>query len=279
MFIDRIFSVSGFGTVVTGSVMSGTLSVKDTLYLLPGKAKELNVRRLERHGKEVTRVKAGDRASINLVGLDKADFKKGMIIADVHLKETAMVDAHLELFEKSPGLGVWSHVIFHVGTYENQARVHLIDKNKIAAGEKGLVQIQLDQPCVLRFGDRFVIRNSSSDMTLGGGEVIDAAPLYHRKRPVKLIEKMTAIAEGKLPEVIFAEVRKFHQAVSAQEIAFGLNISGHEVETCIKKKLPGDIVTYEAKGGTILITKERQEKLQQGILTAVRESGKQNLLV
>ena len=93
-------------------MVSGSLNVKDRVYLLPGGKKELTVRRLERHGKEVPGVMAGDRASINLVGLDRADFKKGMVVSDRILKETKMVDAKLELFESSPVFGIWSQVIF-----------------------------------------------------------------------------------------------------------------------------------------------------------------------
>jgi selenocysteine-specific elongation factor len=279
IFVDRIFSVSGYGTVVTGSVVSGGLNVKDKVYLLPGGKKELIVRRLERHGKEVSRVMAGDRASINLVGLDRADFKKGMIVSDRILKETTMLDAKLELFENSPAFGIWSQVIFFTGTYEKPAKIHLIDKNKMNAGETGLVQVHLQEPCVLSHGDRFVLRTSSNDMTLGGGEVIDIAPLHHRRRPGKLVTKMTAIARGKLPELISNEVGKLFRAVTAKEIAFNLNVSTGEVEEYAKKKLAKDIVKYDVKDGMVLITGDRLHNLRQGIVNAVKEFQKQNPLL
>jgi len=281
MFIDRVFSVSGFGTVVTGSVISGCLKVKDKAYLLPGKAKELQVRRLERHGKEVDSVKAGDRASVNLVGLEKTDARKGMIIADRILNETLILDARLEFFENESkaGLGLWSRVIFHAGTFETQARVHLIDKNKLAPGESALVQVHLQEPCVLGYGDRFVLRNSSGDTTLGGGMVIDAAPLFHRRRPEKLINKMITAAEGKLPELIAAEVRKSIGPVSAGDIAFRLNVSVPEIEARIGKKLPQDILKYEGKSGVYLFTRDGQEKMSRGIMDAVTAFREQNPLV
>lgn len=279
LFIDRIFTVTGFGTVVTGSVSTGRLRVKDTAYLLPRGKKELTVRRLERHGREVPEVVAGDRASLNLVGMNKADFRRGMIISDRVLKDTVMLDARLELFTSSASFAIWSQVIFHTGTYETQARVHLIDRNKLNAGESGLVQIHLPEPCVLRHGDRFVIRSSSSDLTLGGGEVIDVAPLHHRRRPEKLIKKMTAIVRGKLPELISAEVKKLFKAVTTEEIAFSLNISHREVEESAAKKLSKDITRYEIKDKTILISKDRLQDMRQGIFNAVKEFRKQNPLV
>lgn len=281
MFIDRVFSVSGFGTVVTGSVMSGRLRVKDNAYLLPGKAKELQVRRLERHGKDVSSVKAGDRASINLVGLGKTGVRKGMVIADRVLKETVILDAQLEFFENetNPALDLWSRVIFFAGTYESQARIHLIDKNKLGPGETALVQVHLQGPCVLRYGDRFVIRNSSGDTTLGGGIVIDVAPLFHRRRPGKLINQMTAAAGGKFPELIASEVRKSIGPVLAADIAFRLNRSVPEVDARIRKKLPADIVRYEGKNGILLFTEDGQEKMSRGILDAITVFRKQNPLV
>ncbi len=279
LFIDRVFSVTGFGTVVTGSVFSGRLKVKDTAYLLPGGKKELTVRRLERHGKEVPEVLAGDRASFNLVGLDRADFKKGKIIADRILKDTTMLDARLDLFEGSARFGIWSRIIFHTGTYESQARIHLIDKNELKAGESGLVQVHLLEPCVLRHGDRFVIRSSSNDLTLGGGEVIDVAPLHHRRRPEKLIKKMTAISRGKFPELISAEVKKAFRAITAGEIAFNLNVSPTEVEESVGKKPAKDVVKYEVKDKIFLISKDRLENIRRGIFRAVKEFRKQNPLI
>jgi selenocysteine-specific elongation factor len=234
---------------------------------------------MERHGKEVPGVMAGDRASINLVGLDRSDFKKGMIVSDGILKATTMLDAKLELFETSPVFGIWSQVIFFTGTYEKPAKIHLIDKNKINAGETGLVQVHLQEPCVLRHGDRFVLRTSSNDMTLGGGEVIDIAPLHHRRRPGKLVTKMTAIAGGKLPELISNEVSKLFRAVTAKEIASNLNVSTREVEECAKIKLARDIVKYDVKDGMILITGDRLHNLRQGIVNAVKEFKKQNPLM
>lgn len=279
LFIDRIFSISGFGTVVTGSVISGSLRVKDTVYLLPGRKKELNVRHLERHGKEVAEVISGDRAAINLAGLDKEDFKKGMIVSDRILKETKLLDAKLELFKESGEIKLWSQIIFHTGTFENQAKIHLIDRNKMNPGEAGLVQIHLLEPCVLQYGDRFVIRSSSSDITLGGGEVIDIAPLHHRRRPEKLIKKMSTIAKGKLSELISSEVRKFFRAVSSEEIALSLNISIEEAEKSINHKLSKDIVKFDGRGKLIIITKDGLHQIRQGAMEVIKEFKKQNPLI
>lgn len=247
MFVDRVFSVSGFGTVVTGSVMSGVLRTGEPAYLLPGVKRELRVRRLERHGKEVEQVVAGDRASLCLVGLKREDFRPGMIISDRILRSTTMIDARLRLFQHGRGFQLWNQVLFHLGTFENSARVHLIDRNHMAGGETALVQIHLSAPCVAQYGDRFVVRSSSSDATLGGGEIIDAAPLHHRRRPAKLIQSLTKIEEGKLPELIVSEVKKQFRAVHYWEIADHLNTSPDEVLNAISGGLLEDIAVYPSK--------------------------------
>lgn len=270
LFVDRIFTVSGFGTVVTGSVLSGKVKTGDTLHLLPGKEDGYRVRRLERHGAEVSEIVAGDRASINLVGLEKADFRRGMLLSDRLLRASTMIDARLEIYEPEVALGHWSQVIFHVGTHEQQARLHLLDKDKLKAGETALVQIHLREPCVLQHGDRFVIRNSSDEWTLGGGEVIDIAPLHHRRRKEKVIQEVGKLAEGKMSEIIGIEVRKFYRATTPAEIATSLNVAVEKVEEALARKLPSDIVRQEGRNGVLLMTRDGQEELRKGINKAIQ---------
>jgi len=264
LFPDRIFTVEGFGTVVTGSVAGGSIGVDDTAYLLPA-GTELRVRRMERHGLETDRVVAGDRASLNLVGLDRDEFERGMVIADRILNDTTMVDARLRLFDHSRSFGLWTKVIFHLGTYEHQARVHVMDRNRLTGGETALVQIHLDPPCVVQYGDRFVIRSTSNDVTLGGGEVIDPAPLHHRRRTEKAVEGMARISERHLPELVSAEVRKRFRALDHEELADALNISPDEVRAVVAEGLPDDVACCEVEGKLCLIVKSEYERLREGV--------------
>ncbi|MFH1618014.1 MAG: selenocysteine-specific translation elongation factor [Candidatus Margulisiibacteriota bacterium] len=274
MFVDRIFTVSGFGTVVNGSVLSGKLSKDSEAYLLPGGEEKLRARRLERHGKEVDSVKAGDRASINLLGLNKEAFKRGMVICDRQLKPTSLIDVCLKVFAGSPKLNLWTQVIFQSGTYEKQARVHLIDKDIALGGDIVLAQVHLETPVVLMHGDKFVIRNSSSELTLGGGEIIDAAPLHHRRRPEKLISEIKSIAEGKLPELVFAEARKAYSAISSKDIADILNVPDEEVRKVIKGKGPQDILVL----GSILMARKKHEEFKASVLKVINGYHRRNPL-
>lgn len=278
MFVDRIFSVSGFGTVVTGSVLSGCVKTGDTVYLIPGKVDELRVRRIEKHGAEVNASVAGDRCSINIAGLEKSAFRRGMVISDRLLRETSMADGILDVFDETAKLKVWSDVIFYAGTYEHQARVHLLDRDSVKSGESALVQIHLSEPCVLKPGDRFVIRNTSGDMTLGGGEIIDVSPLHHKRRKSKIINDVGKLASGSVAEKIAVHIGKFNRAVSTYELGFMLNISDDEINDLVSRKLPNEIVRFETKDGFILHTKSGMDNVRKGILKAIADFKKKNPL-
>ena len=258
MFIDRIFSVAGAGTVVSGSVLSGTLEQGGNAYLLPGE-QALRVRRLERFGMETPVVGAGDRAALNLVGLDRDDFRRGMVIADRPLRTTMMLDARFRLFPHARRGSLWSHVNFYLGTYEAQARVHLLDRDQVMGDEEAIVQIHLPRPCVAQIGDRFVVRSTSSDLTLGGGEVIDAFPLHHRRRPPKLIRHLESIACGDLRQLIAAEVRKCRRAVGSRSLAETLNLAESEIVAAVRAEEAGGLICMEGGGSAIGIVVDTHE--------------------
>jgi selenocysteine-specific elongation factor len=278
LFVDRIFTVSGFGTVVAGSVTSGKLRVGDAAYLLPGAKKPLRVRRLERYGEEVEEVVAGDRAAMNLTGLNRTDFERGQVISDRVLQDTTMLDASLRLFEHDRKLRIWSQVEFHLGTYENQAKVHLLDRDELAGGDSAMVQIHLETPCVVRSGDRFVIRSTASDLTLGGGEIIDPSPLHHRRRPPKLIQTLARLAEGGLPELIAGEVKKNPCALSYMEIAETLNVLASEVRRAIAQRPPEGVVCYAAGEDSYLIDSDLSDRLRRRVVEVIADFHRQNPL-
>ncbi|MFC1595854.1 selenocysteine-specific translation elongation factor [Candidatus Margulisiibacteriota bacterium] len=277
LFADRVFSVAGFGTVVTGSVISGSLKTGATVYLLPGDGKkELRVRRLERHGQETDRIVAGDRASLNLVGLEKDEFERGMMISDQVLQETNMIDAHLQLFEEGSPFELWTQVVFHLGTFEAQAKIHLMDKEKTNPGEEALVQIKLQKPCVINYGDRFVIRNTSSEKTLGGGEVIDPLPLHHKRRTARAIEAMEKIAAGDLSDLIVNQIYKHMDALSTREIAGILNLPHEQVLTASLTISAEDIKCLPVDGQNILLQTRLYDYIKKRVLSGITGFHKHN---
>jgi selenocysteine-specific elongation factor len=239
LYIDRIFTVSGFGTVVTGSVLGGSLATGSTAFLMPH-GREIRIRRIERYGTAVDEVRAGDRASLNVTGLSREEFERGMIITGRRLRTTNLIDAHLKLFEGNAALGLWSNALFLMGTFEAQVRIHLLDSDSLMPGNQAIAQIHLPVPCVAQYGDHFVLRGTSGDRTIGGGIVIDAAPFHHRRRTAGLKRQLPLLVSGGKGEIIAAEVRKSSLGVALVRLADRLNLSEEELVAAIPE-LPADV--------------------------------------
>ena len=235
MYIDRIFTVKGFGSVVTGSVMSGSIALEQEVFLLPGKHQKLRVRTIERHGKPVDKAVAGDRAAINLIGLNIEDFKRGMIISDKDIKETTMFDASIDLFDKSSTLPLWSQVTFHSGTFESPAKVHNLNLGDTQNINEIIAQIHLEKPAIFINKDKFIIRNSSGDKTLGGGYVVDTHPLHHKKRTTVVAENLESLSKtlvkgGNISELIRLELKKEIRPFTLEEIAEKLEMNADNLK-------------------------------------------------
>ena len=277
MFIDRIFSVAGFGTIVTGSVMSGSLRINDKVFLLPAE-KELRIRRLEKHGKEVQEVAAGNRAAINLIGLKKEEFNRGMVLCDRVISSTNLLDTKIKIILSGKKFDLWSQVIFLSGTFESQARVHLIDADNLKCGESALAQIHLNQAFIGQIGDKFIIRNSSGDKTIGGGEIIDPYPLHHKRRTDKIITQLKNISDGGLYQHVGAEVRKTNSPVTLECIANNLNLSEKDIAGFSPELLPSDVIHFESEGSTYLILSVQLAKLKSRIIKILENYHKHNPL-
>jgi len=174
--IDRAFSVAGFGPVVTGSLVSGTISKDQKLELLPAK-QAIRVRRLEVHGREVPEARAGERVSANLAGVELTDLRRGFLIAAPGAFATSsLLTARIELLPGAPALSSGDRLSFHHFSSEERARVRVLEESAIAPGGNGLAQLRLSSPVAAAPGDRFVLRRLSPVETVGGGVVLD--PLW-----------------------------------------------------------------------------------------------------
>lgn len=277
MYIDRIFSVSGFGTVVTGSVLGGRISKSDKIYLLPVN-KELRIRRMERHGKEVEQINSGNRVSLNLIGLNKEEFSRGMLLSDRIIPTTKLVDVKLDLFSDRKKIKTWSDVIFLSGTIKNQAKMRLLNFNEMEKS-KALAQIHLSEPCVLLREDKFIIRNTSGLQTFGGGEIIDPYPLHHKRITKKLAEQLEKIFGGNPVEVIYYEVRKKRIPISLKNISDTLELQQDVNTKLILNSLPDDLTAISVEEDTYLIQKLIKEKIKIEILNSISSYHKKNPLL
>ncbi len=283
MYIDRHFNVKGHGLVVTGSVLNGRVSVGNELHLFPGKGEKVKVRSIQRHGKPVDHVMAGDRAALNISGMKQADFEHGMLLMSHEMPPVEMVDAQIELFDTHAALGTWSYVLFHTGTFYCKARLHLLDKEVLKGNEKGIVQIHLEKPTILMVKDKFIIRNSSNDQTLGGGTVIDNKPLHHKRRTEKLTRNLQQLVDAmfsgeNIGGLIRFELEKINAPVPVAYFQDKTELPVEEIEDLISKDAPEGIEMINLSGKHYLITDNYRQHLSERIKTILNEWHKDNLL-
>ncbi|HKE03648.1 MAG TPA: selenocysteine-specific translation elongation factor [Blastocatellia bacterium] len=203
--IDRAFTIKGFGTVVTGTLIAGRIRAGEELELLPSISSSGNrrarARGLQVHGKSTTEALAGERAAINLQGVELAEVGRGQTLAPAgRLETSSMLDARLRLLESSPrSLRTRSRVRLHIGTAEVLARVILLGQSELAVGASCFAQLRLEAPTLALPGDHFIVRSYSPVITIGGGVIIDALPRKHRLREaaqaVSRLEELSAADE------------------------------------------------------------------------------------
>jgi selenocysteine-specific elongation factor len=182
--IDRVFTIKGFGTVVTGTLAAGALAVDDRVEIFPRDV-QAKIRGLQAHGRPVTRALAGQRTAVNLQGVERAAIERGDVLGLAGtLVASRVVDATVELLADAPRpLKTRDRVRFHTGTSEVMARVLLLQGAELASGERTLARLRLESPVVALPGDRFVLRSYSPIATIGGGTLLDLDPPRAR-RPV-----------------------------------------------------------------------------------------------
>ncbi len=179
--IDRVFTVKGFGTVVTGTLIAGQFAVGDEVDVLPARHRA-TIRGLQVHGQSVSVAVAGERTALNLQGVSVEDLARGQVVVPSRrFLPTSMLDARVELLPTAPHpLQTRARLRLHLGTAEIMARLVLLDRMELRPGESGLAQFRLESPTVALPGDRFIIRRYSPPLTIGGGEILDALAEKHR---------------------------------------------------------------------------------------------------
>jgi selenocysteine-specific elongation factor len=187
MPVDRAFSIRGTGTVVTGTVWSGSISKDDTVFLHPG-GRALRVRGIQTHGRAVSRAAPGHRTAIALANCDVAELERGMVLVDnTSWSPTTRLLAHVHLANDAPPITTRTRLRFHLGTAETEARLSLMSRNNNAASPR-IARLTLDEPVIARAGDRFVFRLPSPVATIGGGIVLDPYPVPKSSRLIAMID-------------------------------------------------------------------------------------------
>ena len=200
--IDRCFTISGFGTVVTGTLIDGSLAVGQEIELA-GSRQRARIRGLQSHKTRVSSAEPGVRLAVNLSGISRDDIERGEILTSPGwLRPARRLDARLRMVNDAPHPMKHNEgVTFHLFTSESPARVRLLDADRLEAGAEGWVQLLLSEPLPLVKGDYFVIRSAES--TLGGGQVVDPNPRRrHRRFDADVSERLMLLDEGASEDVI-----------------------------------------------------------------------------
>lgn len=195
--IDRVFSLKGFGTIVTGTLSEGILDKKQEVVLYP-KEESVKIRSLQVHAKDEEKGYAGQRVAVNLANKKKEEIQRGDVLASKgSFYPSMMVDVRLEILKHaSKSVKHGSRVHFYHGTQETIGKVVLLEKDELAAGECGYAQIRLEQPGIFKKGDHFVVRFYSPVETVGGGVILNASPKKHRKNDKKALKAFSVWEKG-----------------------------------------------------------------------------------
>ncbi len=249
--VDRSFTVKGFGTVITGTLLSGKVKVGDEIEILP-KGLKTKVRGIQVHGKPVEEAFAGQRTAVNLASVSKEEVKRGDLLSTPgYLKPTKMVDAVLEL-SKNASVIVESgfKVHFHHLTSETEGEVYLIDREELLPGESALVQIRLRDEVVPVYGDRFVVRNYSPARVIGGGWIVNPLPerKFRRRFREKYLEFIEPLVKGKKEGLIFHLVLKFPGLLTEKDFVQRLGLTPEEAKKLVEEAVErGEIFVSDGK--------------------------------
>jgi len=269
--IDRTFVKKGFGTVVTGTLLSGELRVGQSLLIEPG-AKKARVRGLQTHGESEERAAAGTRVAVNLAGVETGEISRGQtLVVPDELSAVDMIDAEVTLLEGTSPLKHRARVHMHAFTSETMAMVALYGNEAVKPGTARLARLKLASPIVLAPGDRFVLRQPLPAGTIGGGRVLDTALVAHEKRAVTR-GWLEALAHASPGESLILRVRRrgtsgIRIGVMAREMGFTVAAVRDLVNEALEG---GGLVLLH---GDLLLAPEAIRQVMQLVLTRAKDAG------
>ena len=261
--VDRSFTISGFGTVVTGTLTDGSLRVGQEIELVPSH-KRARVRGLQTHRKHIEEAAPGSRVAVNLTGISHEEIERGQVLTSPGwLRPTPAVDVSLQMVHDShQPLRHNATITFHSGTAETLAKVRLLEGEAVQPGASAWVQLRLSDPLPLVKGDFFVLR--SSDATLGGGRIVEPRAKRHKRAHAPTLERLTVMDQGSAREVLLraleelapvdypALAQRVHMPESDARRALQELLEEHLALTIGSQELAKDTILYAASGWATL---------------------------
>ena len=277
--IDRSFAVRGFGSVVTGTLFSGHLAVGDEVELLPS-GKSLRVRGLQTGGKSVERTEAGQRTAVNLAGIEHTAIQRGMVLSSRgRHRTTRRADVRLELLPGAPPLKYRAQVHFHAGTLETIGEVYLLGARELAPGGSALAQIRLQDEAVLVRGDRFIVRQFSPVVTIGGGVVLDPLSRRFSAKDTGRGEFLTTLEKGSREDILLAMAERNILGITAEEIIVRTGWIEGEIQSAAETLAGKNLLRIVSNEPLILIDETRFTEIGKKVLARVERFHKENPLL
>lgn len=216
--VDRVFSVKGFGVVVTGTSLNSEISVGDTLTLYP-KRKKVRVKKIENHGSSVEILQPGNRCALNLVGVDLDEVQRGNLLSkNEELKATNRIDCFLTLLKECKKLKNNSQIRLDIGTKEIIGKVKIFDKNELKGGETAFVQLELKEDIIVSEDDLGILRSLTPISTIGGIRIINVEAQETKRNNQEYINQLKIKSGGEIEEKIYLYIKKEDSLVSKEEI-------------------------------------------------------------
>lgn len=270
--VDRVFTLSGFGTIITGTLVSGTIHKEDTLEMYPV-GKECKIRSIQVHGTDRDVCYAGQRVAINLSNVKKKEIARGCVLAPKNsMKNTDLLDVKLNVLDSSMRvLTNHSRLHFFTGTSEILCRAVLLDKEEIGPGESGYVQLRLEEEIAVRRGDKFVVRFYSPMETIGGGVILEPNPGVKKRFHQDVIDELKRKESGSVADVIELHIREHGKTlITLAELAKMTALSEQEIkEAAAELKSQGQIQEFQLKKDTWFWHADSRRAATEEILAAL----------
>jgi selenocysteine-specific elongation factor len=277
--IDRSFAMKGFGSVVTGTLVSGSVGAGDEVELFPQRTK-LRVRGVHSGGKSVERAHAGQRTAVNLAGIDHADVNRGMTLAvPGKWRATRRVDVRLQLLPSASKLKHRARVHFHAGTTETIAEVFLYGQTVLAPGARALAHLHLHGEALLLPGDRFIVRQFSPVITIGGGVVLDPLARRPTLRDTGRAAFLETLEKGDCGAILAAMTERATLGLVWDELLARTGWTDREARETIQQELASKRLVSVSDEPAILVPAKLFERVQTQILEKVAKFQKDNPLL
>ncbi len=266
--VDRIFSMKGFGTVITGTLIAGSVRVGDTVMIYPSLITS-KVRGIQVHNKSQSTAEAGMRTAINFQGIEKASINRGDVVAyPGSLQSSYMLDVSFHFLQSNEKpIKTRTRVRFHAGTSEVLGNLILLDRDELVPGDTSIAQLRLDSPISLVKDDRFVIRSYSPIRTIGGGQILNPIPRKHKRFKSEIVKELNDLIDQSPDEIISYHLNESgYSGISLSHLKVMTNLSEKLLKTSMQSLLSKKIIFQADKENKIYIHINALIKLEKDIL-------------